>query len=95
MAGGAGTRPAFHEGIGGASNAAGQNEHRNGVLLMDSDRIGGTVKEGIGKVKEEWGDATDNPRTEAEGQAEQAEGKLQDEWGKAKDTARDVADGDR
>jgi uncharacterized protein YjbJ (UPF0337 family) len=62
---------------------------------MDSDRIGGPVKEGIGKVKEEWGDATDNAGTEAEGQAEQAEGKLQNEWGEAKDQVRDATDGDR
>ena len=34
---------------------------------MDSDRIEGGVKEGAGKVKEEWGDATDNPSTDRDG----------------------------
>ena len=62
---------------------------------MDSDRIEGPVKEAGGKVKEEWGDATDDPQTEAEGQMDQAEGKLQNEWGETKDAARDVLDDDR
>ena len=57
---------------------------------MDSDRIEGTVKEGAGKVKEAWGDATDHPETEAEGQQEQAEGDLQEKWGKVKDDVRDA-----
>ena len=62
---------------------------------MDTDRIEGQVKEAGGKVKEEWGDATDDPQTEAEGQMDQAEGKLQNEWGETKDAARDVLDDDR
>jgi uncharacterized protein YjbJ (UPF0337 family) len=61
---------------------------------MDSDRVEGPLKEAGGKVKEEWGDLTDNPQTEAEGQADQAEGKLQNSWGEAKDTVRDAVDGD-
>ncbi len=62
---------------------------------MDSDRLEGPVKEAGGKVKEEWGDLTDNQRTEAEGQADQVEGKLQNEWGETKDDARDAVGGDR
>ena len=61
---------------------------------MDSDRIEGSLKEGAGKVKEEWGDATDNPSTELEGKREQAEGELQQKWGETKDAARDIADDD-
>jgi uncharacterized protein YjbJ (UPF0337 family) len=61
---------------------------------MDSDRIEGGLKEGAGKVKEEWGDATDNPSTEIAGKEEQAEGKIQQGWGEAKDTVRDASDGD-
>ena len=57
---------------------------------MDSDRIEGPLKEGAGKVKEEWCDLTDNPQTEAEGKADQAEGDLQNEWGEAKDNVRDA-----
>ena len=62
---------------------------------MDSDRIEGPLKEAGGKVKEEWGDVTDDLSTEAEGHMDQAEGKLQNEWGETKDDARDVMDGDR
>ena len=62
---------------------------------MDHDRVEGPVKEAGGKVKEEWGDLTDDPGTEAEGQAEQVEGKIQNKWGEAKDTVGDVVDDDR
>ena len=61
---------------------------------MDQDRIEGPVKEAGGKVKEEWGDLTDDSATEAEGKTEQVEGKLQNEWGETKDTVRDVVDDD-
>ncbi len=43
------------------------------TYVMDKDRIEGTVKEGAGKVQEEWGRATDNPQTEAEGDERQIE----------------------
>jgi uncharacterized protein YjbJ (UPF0337 family) len=62
---------------------------------MDSDRIKGPLKEAGGKVKEEWGDLTDNEETEAEGQADQVEGNVQNKWGEGKDTVRDAADDDR
>lgn len=62
---------------------------------MDTDRVEGPLKEAGGKIKEEWGDATDDASTEAEGQAEQVEGKLQNEWGETKDEARDIVDDDR
>lgn len=62
---------------------------------MDSDRIKGSMKEAGGKVKEEWGDLTDNEETEAEGQADQVEGKVQHEWGEGKDKVRDAVDDDR
>jgi uncharacterized protein YjbJ (UPF0337 family) len=61
---------------------------------MDSDRIEGPIKEGAGKVKEEWGDLTDDASTEAEGKAQQIEGNVQNEWGEAKDDARDALDDD-
>ena len=62
---------------------------------MDSDRIEGPLKEAAGKVKEEWGDVTDDASTEAEGKVDQAEGKVQNEWGEVKDTVRDVTEEDR
>ena len=57
---------------------------------MDSDRIEGPLKEGAGKVKEAWGDATDDPQTEAEGQKDQLEGDLQNTWGETKDKVDDA-----
>ena len=62
---------------------------------MDSDRIKGPLKKAGGKVKEEWGDLTDNEETEADGQADQVEGKVQNKWGEGKDTVRDAVDDDR
>lgn len=62
---------------------------------MDSDRVEGPLKEAGGKIKEEWGDATDNESTEAEGKAEQVEGKVQNKWGEAKDDVRDAVDDNR
>jgi uncharacterized protein YjbJ (UPF0337 family) len=55
---------------------------------MDHDRVEGPLKEAGGKVKEEWGDLTDDAKTEVEGKVEQVEGKIQNEWGEAKDEAR-------
>jgi uncharacterized protein YjbJ (UPF0337 family) len=62
---------------------------------MDSDRVEGPLKEAGGKIKEEWGDATDDAQTEAEGQMDQVEGTVQNEWGEAKDDVRDAVDADR
>ncbi|MFN2417909.1 MAG: CsbD family protein, partial [Candidatus Limnocylindria bacterium] len=44
---------------------------------MDKDRVEGPLKEAGGKIKEGWGDATDNADTEAEGHKDQAEGNFQ------------------
>ena len=59
---------------------------------MDRDRVEGSVKEAGGKVKEEWGDATDDTSTEVEGKMDQAEGKIQSGWGEAKDALDDDRD---
>ena len=62
---------------------------------MDKDRIEGPLKEAGGKVKEEWGDVTDDKSTEVEGKLDQGEGKIQSSWGEAKDDVRDAVDDDR
>jgi uncharacterized protein YjbJ (UPF0337 family) len=62
---------------------------------MDTDELKGKMKEGVGKAQEAWGDATDDPETEAEGQRKQAEGNIQEGWGKVKDAADDMVDDDR
>jgi uncharacterized protein YjbJ (UPF0337 family) len=57
---------------------------------MDRDRIGGSLKEGVGKAQEGWGRATNDPDAEAQGEERQLEGKLQRGWGEAKDAVRDA-----
>jgi len=56
---------------------------------MDKDRVEGPMKEAGGKAKEEWGDLTDDTKTEGEGKMDQAEGKVQNTWGEAKDKVDD------
>jgi uncharacterized protein YjbJ (UPF0337 family) len=61
---------------------------------MDSDEMKGKAKEGMGSVKEAWGDLTDDESTQAEGEAEQVEGKAQQGVGRAKETVGDLTDDD-
>ena len=86
----AGTHSAKGVGSAGTRPATIREDH-----TVDSDRVEGPLKEAGGKLKEEWGDATDNPDTEAEGQMDQAEGKIQNTWGETKDDVRDAVDDDR
>ena len=68
------------------------------------DTLGNKAEEAKGKIKEEWGDATDNTRLEAEGKAEQvkamadqvgddAADALQNARDEAADTWEDAKDG--
>lgn len=59
---------------------------------MDWDRIEGNWKQFSGKVKEKWGQLTDDDMTNMNGKREQLEGKLQERYGYAKDKARDEVD---
>ena len=59
---------------------------------MDWDRIEGNWKQFTGKVKEKWGQLTDDDITTINGNREQLEGKLQARYGYAKDKARDEVD---
>jgi uncharacterized protein YjbJ (UPF0337 family) len=59
---------------------------------MDKDRIEGAGKQAKGKVKETWGKATGDTKTEAEGKADKAEGKVQNAVGGMKDSAREARD---
>jgi uncharacterized protein YjbJ (UPF0337 family) len=56
----------------------------------DRDRIEGTVEEGKGKVKQAWGDLTDDERMKAEGMLDEAKGKAQQVLGDIKDRVDDV-----
>jgi uncharacterized protein YjbJ (UPF0337 family) len=57
-------------------------------VLMDKDRIEGSVEQAKGKVKEVAGKVTGDSKAEAEGKADQVKGKVQNTIGGIKDTLR-------
>ncbi len=59
---------------------------------MDWNRIEGNWKQFTGKVKEQWGQLTDDDLAAINGQREQLEGKIQERYGLAKDKAREAVD---
>jgi uncharacterized protein YjbJ (UPF0337 family) len=59
---------------------------------MDWDRIEGNWKQFAGKVKEKWGDLTDDEIAQTNGKREQLEGLVQKKYGYAKDKAREEID---
>ena len=63
---------------------------------MNRDEIKGKAEKAKGYIKEETGEAINDPELEAEGRDERAGGKLREGFGKAKrkvsDAVEDVAD---
>jgi uncharacterized protein YjbJ (UPF0337 family) len=59
---------------------------------MNWDRIQGNWKQFSGKVKEKWGDITDDDLARVNGNREQLEGILQQRYGYAKDRAKQEID---
>ncbi len=59
---------------------------------MNWDTVKGNWKQMTGKIKEEWGDLTDDEITEAEGNRDQLVGKVQERYGVAKDEAERQVD---
>jgi len=55
---------------------------------MDRDRLEGNWKQMRGKVKERWGELTDDDLTAINGRRDQLEGKIQERYGYAKSQAR-------
>ena len=55
---------------------------------MNWDRVEGNWKQFSGKVKEKWGQLTDDDLAKVNGNREQLEGILQERYGYAKDQAR-------
>ena len=55
---------------------------------MDSDLIKGNWNQIKGRIKQEWGELTDDDLAEAEGHRDYLIGKLQERYGIAKDEAR-------
>jgi uncharacterized protein YjbJ (UPF0337 family) len=61
-------------------------------VAMDWDRIEGNWKDIKGKIKEKWGQLTDDDLNAISGRREQLEGKLQQRYGLAKDQIRKDVD---
>lgn len=59
---------------------------------MNWDRIEGNWKQFTGKVKEKWGQLTDDDLTSINGRRDQLEGKLQERYGYSKDQVRKEVD---
>ena len=59
---------------------------------MNWDRIEGNWKELKGKIKEEWGELTDDDITTINGKREQLSGRLQKTYGIGKDEAEKQID---
>jgi uncharacterized protein YjbJ (UPF0337 family) len=59
---------------------------------MDWDRIEGNWKQFTGKVKEKWGDLTDDDLTTINGRRDQLEGKIQERYGYTKDQVKKEVD---
>jgi uncharacterized protein YjbJ (UPF0337 family) len=59
---------------------------------MDWNRIEGNWKQLKGKVKEQWGNLTDDDFDKIAGKREQLEGKIQERYGITKDAARKDVD---
>lgn len=56
--------------------------------MMDWNRIEGNWKQFKGKIKEKWGELTDDDIDRMEGSREQFEGKIQEKYGLGKDQAK-------
>ena len=59
---------------------------------MDWNRIEGNWKQLKGKIKEQWGNLTDDDLDKIAGKREQLEGKIQERYGITKDAARKDVD---
>ena len=56
---------------------------------MDKDRIQGSFKQVVGRIKEAVGKALGDRKTEVDGKSEQAAGKFQNAVGGVKDSVRE------
>jgi uncharacterized protein YjbJ (UPF0337 family) len=59
---------------------------------MDWNRVEGNWKQMKGKIKEKWGNLTDDDLTAINGKRDQLEGKIQERYGIAKDQVRKDVD---
>jgi uncharacterized protein YjbJ (UPF0337 family) len=61
-------------------------------FAMDWNRIEGNWKQLKGKIKEQWGQLTDDELDQIAGRREQLEGKIQERYGLTKDAAHKEVD---
>ena len=61
---------------------------RRETNMMDWNRVEGNWKQLKGKIKEKWGQLTDDEIDMMEGNREQFEGKIQEKYGIGKDQAK-------
>ena len=61
-------------------------------IKMDWNGVEGNWKQMKGKVKEKWGNLTDDDLTAVNGKRDQLEGKIQERYGIAKDQVRKDVD---
>jgi len=61
-------------------------------LKMDWNRVEGNWKQFKGKIKEKWGDLTDDDLDKIAGRRDQLEGKIQERYGLKKDQVRKDVD---
>lgn len=59
---------------------------------MNWDRIEGNWKQFSGKIKEKWGQLTDDDIAQINGKRDQLEGKIQERYGQGKDQAKKAVD---
>ncbi len=59
---------------------------------MNWDRIEGNWKQFSGKIKEKWGQLTDDEVARINGDRQQLEGLIQERYGYARDKAREEVD---
>jgi uncharacterized protein YjbJ (UPF0337 family) len=71
-----------------ASEGLQYDQHSFGGTTMDWNRVEGNWKQTKGKIKEKWGQLTEDDLTQIDGKREQLEGKIQERYGLAKDKAR-------
>jgi len=61
-----------------------------------ANKTGGVLNQVKGKVKEAWGDITDNPSVQREGARDRVKGRIQEEYGdlkrKESEIERDLSD---
>jgi uncharacterized protein YjbJ (UPF0337 family) len=63
-----------------------------GEKPMEWNQLEGNWKQIKGKIKEKWGDLTDDDLTKIQGNREQFEGEIQKRYGKSKEAVRQDVD---